>query len=161
MKAGRAVRFSLAAVIFVTAAMAIFFLLNRGEASAACDDRGAGSGLSLLCVKPTTTTFVETTTTTLPEETTTTTLPEETTTTTLPEETTTTALAAETTSTIPTEVLPTVITASTTSTTAEVGGIVVLPFTGSSEGALLGLAIGLVALGTIAVNAVRGSRTED
>jgi hypothetical protein len=152
MKAGRAVRFSLAAVIFVTAAMAIFFLLNRGEASAACDDRGAGSGLSLLCVKPTTTTFAETTTTTLPEETTTTTLPEE---------TTTTALAAETTSTIPTEVLPTVITASTTSTTAEVGGIVVLPFTGSSEGALLGLAIGLVALGTIAVNAVRGSRTED
>ena len=156
MKAGRAVRVSLAAVIFVTAALAIFFLLNRGEASAACDDRGAGSELSLLCVKPTTTTFVETTTTTLPEETTTTTLAEE---------TTTTTLAAETTSTIPTEVLPTVITASTTSsttsTTAEVGGIVVLPFTGSSEGALLGFAIGLVALGTIVVTAVRGSRTED
>jgi len=154
MKAGRAVRFSLAAVIFVTAAMAIFFLLNRGEASAACDDRGAGSELSLLCVKPTTTTttLVETTTTTLPEETTTTTLPEE---------TTTTTLAAEATSSIPTEVLPTVITTSTTSTTAEVGGIVVLPFTGSSEGALLGLAVGLVALGTIAVTAVRGSRSED
>ena len=76
-----------------------------------------------------------------------------------------TTLAVEVTSTIPTEVLPTVITASTTSsttsTTAEVGGIVVLPFTGSSEGALLGFAIGLVALGTIVVTAVRGSRTED
>ena len=155
MKAGRAVRFSMATVILVAAAMSIFFLLNRGEASAACDDRDAGSEISWFCVKPTTTTSVEPATT----------LPEETTTTTLPEETTTTTLAVEATSTIPTEVLPTVITASTTSsttsTTAEVGGIVVLPFTGSSEGALLGLAIGLVALGSIAVTAVRGSRSED
>lgn len=159
----RAVRLSLAAVTVVAASMTVFLVLSGSQASAACGDEGAAGEVSLLCVKPTTTTTtLPETTSTLPTTTTvppsTTTVPEKTTTTL---ESTTTTLASTTTSIIPTEVLPTVITTSTTSTTAEVGGIEVLPFTGYSNGALLGLAISLLALGTIAVCGGRRSRSEE
>lgn len=165
MKTRRAVRLSLAAVTVVVASMTVFLVLSGGQAraSSACGDEVASGAVSLFCVKPTTTTTTVPETTTIPPTTTTlppstTTVPEETTTTTIP--TTTTTLAPTTTSTIPTEVLPTVITTSTT-TTAEVGGIEVLPFTGASNGALLGLAVSLLALGTIAVYGARQSRSEE
>lgn len=148
----KAVRLSLGAVTVLAASLTVFLVLSGGQASAACGDEA--SAMSLFCVKPTTTT-----TTTLPSTTTmppsTTTVTEEITT------TTTTTLAPTTTSTIPTEVLPTVITTSTTSTTAEVEAIEVLPFTGYSGGALLGLAISLLAMGTIAVYGARESRSEE
>lgn len=153
----REARLSLAAVTVLAAVMSFSLALNEGQASAACGDGGTGSESSVFCVKPTTTTTTtipETTTTILPS--TTTTVPEETTT--LPEETTTT-MEESTTTVIPTEVLPTVITTSTTA--AEVGGIEELPFTGYPGGILLVAAISLLATGTLAIYGARRSRSEE
>jgi LPXTG-motif cell wall-anchored protein len=112
-----------------------------------------------LCVFEETTTTTEATTTTTEAEETTTTEAEETTTTTV-EDTTTTTVEDTTTTTIGDEVLPTVITTSTTAaptTTAEdeVLDTEVLPFTGGDNDMLALLAGGLGLLGALVLASTR------